>query len=468
MSRLVVVSNRVAPVKQSRSGSEGGLAVAMLAALKEKGGIWFGWNGKVVETEPGRPETFESGRVTYATLGLTKRDYDEYYNGFANSALWPLFHHRLDLTEFSRVNEAGYQRVNMLFARRLAPMLKPDDIVWVQDYHLIPMAERLREAGCQQRMGFFLHIPWPALEVMLALPNHRDIVRALCSYDLIGFQTERDLRAFLGYIRREAHGEIYSGCMIKAFGRTAMADVFPISIDTQMVGRLAVEAGNSRQSQRLRESLGERELIIGVDRLDYSKGLVRRVQAYDHLLRVYPENRGRVVYLQIAPPSRAEVKEYMDIRRRLESLTGQVNSTYAEFDWMPMRYLNKGFARATLCGFLRQAKIGLVTPLRDGMNLVAKEFVAAQNPQDPGVLVLSRFAGAADELDSAVIVNPYDVEGVAEALQVALSMSWEERHERWATMMRWLKQHDVDHWRDSYLSMLTAAPYAIPDGSKAA
>ena len=458
MSRLVVVSNRVAPVRKVRSGGEGGLAVAVLAALRERGGIWFGWSGRTSEVEAETPNIFDVGKLTYATLDLTQQDYDEYYNGYANRILWPLFHYRLDLTDFSRRDMVGYLRVNALFAHQLKPLLRDDDVVWVHDYHLIPMAEQLREAGCKQRIGFFLHIPFPTPEVLVALPNHRALIQALCAYDLVGFQTERDVHAFLEYIVMEAGGAVERAGIVRAFGRSLRVGAFPIGIDTAAVARFAKEAVRSRQTVRLQDSLNGRKLIIGVDRLDYSKGLIVRVEAVEHLLRSYPANRGQVVFLQIAPPSRADVPEYMNIRQELEAAAGHVNGAYAEFDWAPIRYLNKGFTRQTLAGFLRISRVGLVTPLRDGMNLVAKEFVAAQDSRNPGVLVLSRFAGAARELEGALIVNPYDVEGVGEALQVALAMPLAERRERWKTMFTYLKRNDVDAWRESFLDTLAAAP----------
>lgn len=454
MSRLVVVSNRVSAPRQARSGSQGGLAVALQSALEEWGGIWFGWSGEVKEAGEPKPDMFTSGRVTYATCDLTAQDYEEYYNGFANRTLWPLMHYRLDLTEFSRRTHAGYQRVNHLFAERLRLLLQDDDIIWVHDYHLIPMADQLRHADCHQRMGFFLHIPWPALEVFLALPNHREIVKALCAYDLIGFQTENDLANFCQYIREEAGGRVEPDGTILAFGRRLKAGAFPISIDTQRVADFAQQAEQARQTIRLRESLRGRDLLIGVDRLDYSKGLVQRFRAFETLLQNYPANRGRVVFLQVAPPSREDVPEYMQLRSQLEAEAGHVNGAYAEFDWNPIRYLNKGFGRRILAGFLRMARVGAVTPLRDGMNLVAKEYVAAQNPEDPGVLLLSRFAGAAAEMDGALLTNPYDVEGMAEAMQTALAMPLEERRERWQTMYRRLETHDVDDWRESFVSQL--------------
>ncbi len=459
MSRLVVVSNRVAPVKQPRPGSQGGLAVGVLAALRDRGGIWFGWNGKISQQSGQKPAIVSAGRLTYATIDLNQTDYDEYYFGFANRSLWPLFHYRLDLSEFNRRDYEGYRRTNRLFASRLRPLLEPDDLIWVHDYHLIPMAEELRSAGCDQRIGFFLHIPWPSVQVLLALPQHHNIVRALCTYDVVGFQTESDRRAFCSYIREEAKGLIGDDGLVNAFGRTVKTGVFPIGIDTETVTRFAAGAVDSRTTQRLKSSLGGRDLMIGVDRLDYSKGLTQRMEAFEHLLENYPEHRGHIVMLQIAPPSRSDVPEYQQIRRELEAMAGHVNGRYAEFDWVPTRYLNKGFNRRTLCGFFRSSKVGFVTPLRDGMNLVAKEYVAAQDPKDPGVLVLSRFAGAAEELTEALIVNPFDTEGVAEALQRALTMPLAERRDRWQAMYDHLCQHDVTAWRESFLDVLGAAPY---------
>ncbi len=459
MSRIVVVSNRVAPVDEGKASS-GGLAVAVLAALKRAGGIWFGWSGEIAENSSGSPGIRQVGRLTYATIDLTQRDYEEYYNGFANSTLWPLFHYRLDLTEFSRRTYAGYLRVNSLFASKLAPMLRDTDMIWVHDYHLIPFGEQLRQMGFDQRMGFFLHTPWPVPEMLLALPNHDSLVRSLCAYDVVGFQTEGDRKAFVDYLIREVGGEIVDGNRIRAFGRTLRVEAFPISVETREIESQAAQSAGSRQIERLRVSLAGRELIVGVDRLDYSKGLPQRFQAFEELFEHYPANRGQVTFMQIAPPTRTEVAEYAQIRRELETMAGHINGKFAEFDWMPIRYLNKSFPRRRLLGFYRCARIGLVTPLRDGMNLVAKEYVAAQDPDDPGVLVLSRFAGAAPELAvGAIIVNPYDVEGVAESLQRALNMPREERRERHAAMMKVLRENDISHWRERFVQALEAAPY---------
>lgn len=459
MSRLIVVSNRVAPARQPRPGSQGGLAVGVLAALRDRGGIWFGWDGRITEQPAAKPKMMKAGKITYATVALNQTDYDQYYFGYANRSLWPLFHYRLDLADLGRSNFDGYLRVNRLFAARLAPLLKDDDLVWIHDFHLIPMASTLRDIGCEQRMGFFLHIPWPSVQVLLALPHHRDIVRALCLYDLVGFQTEADRSAFCDYIRQEIGGLIGEDGLVRAYGRTLKTGVFPIGIDVDTVTRFGQLGADSRSTERLKTSLGGRDLIIGVDRLDYSKGLIQRLQAFEHLLAAYPANRGHVVLLQIAPSSRGDVPEYQDIRHELEAMAGHVNGRFAEYDWVPARYLNKGFNRRTLCGFFRLSRVGMVTPLRDGMNLVAKEYVAAQNPRDPGVLVLSRFAGAARELDSALIVNPYDVEAVGEALQRALVMPLKERQERWRAMYDQICRNDITNWRESYTHVLAAAPY---------
>lgn len=453
MSRLVVVSNRVAPVDEGQAAA-GGLAVAVLAALKESGGIWFGWNGEIVTTAPTEPDTTKVGSLTYATVGMTRRDYTEYYTGFANSTLWPLFHYRLDLMHYDRRDFTGYMRVNGRFARTLKPLLRKDDIVWVHDYHLIPLAAELRKQGCTQPMGFFLHTPLPALEILLALPRHEDIIRALASYDLVGFHTVNDLSAFFDYIVLEAGGEVLSDGVVRAFGRTFRAGVYPIGIDTAEVVKLASRHDNSPEQKRLVTTLQKRLLITGVDRLDYSKGLVARFNAFEKLLASDPKMLNKVTFMQIAPPSRGDVTDYAEIRRELETQAGHVNGRFADFDWVPIRYLNKSFDRSELTCFYRMSRVGLVTPLRDGMNLVAKEFVASQNEKHPGVLILSRFAGAAHELKDALIVNPYDEDGVADALSRAILMPVGERRERWRSMMTWLTNHDVHAWRADYLEAL--------------
>jgi trehalose 6-phosphate synthase len=454
--RLVIVSNRVGPIGRDKP-SQGGLAVAVRAALERAGGLWFGFSGSVSERPSEVPKLVSDGAITAATLDLSRRDYDEYYIGYANRVLWPLFHYRPSLIGYSRRNLAGYLRVNRGFARALAPMLLSGDLVWVHDYHLIPLGAALRELDCRQPIGFFLHTPFPAAELMRLLPNHRDLVAALCAYDLVGFQTAADLEGFRDYLLRHAGGEDLGGGVLRAFGRTVRAAVFPIGIDVAAVAAQAAAAETSRQMRRLTDSIRDRALIIGVDRIDYSKGLPARFAAYSHLLEHVPQARGRTVLMQIAPPSRTDVPEYREIRRTLEAAAGNINGRYAEFDWTPLRYLNKSFNHRILSGFYRAARIGLVTPFRDGMNLVAKEYVAAQQPEDPGMLVLSCFAGAVRELGEAIVVNPYDVEAMAEAIWQGLEMPLGERRERWSAMMATLQRNDIDTWRERFIAALTAA-----------
>jgi trehalose 6-phosphate synthase len=452
---LVVVSNRVTRTGGAKPDS-GGLAVAIRSALQESGGVWFGWSGEVAE-EPNNELRIEvDGPLTFATVDLSRRDYDEYYIGYANRVLWPLFHYRSGLVEFSRSYLAGYLRVNQMFAQKLAPMLSAQDLVWVHDYHLIPLGEELRKLGRTQPIGFFLHTPFPAAELVRVLPNHRDLVRSLCAYDLVGFQTQQDLDGFRDYLMRWARGEELGCGVWQVFGRIVRAQVFPIGIDVGTVAAQAADADGTRHMDRLRQSVGNRALLIGVDRLDYSKGLTARFQAYRHLLETHQETRGRTILIQIAPPSRSEVPEYQEIRKTLAAAAGQINSRYGEFDWTPLRYINKSFNHRILTGFFRASRIALVTPLRDGMNLVAKEYVASQPADDPGVLILSCFAGAARELGGAVIVNPFDIEGMAEAILRGLNMPVGERKERWVAMMKVLERNDITAWRERFVRALSA------------
>lgn len=453
MERLVIVSNRIAKATDKKA-TVGGLAVALQQTLQEKGGVWFGWSGKISSNTHVEPDITKIGAVTYATIDLSRKNYTEYYNGFANRSLWPLFHYRLDLVAFSKQNYQGYLQVNTMFADRLLPLIEPDDLIWVHDYHLIHLGEELRRANVSQPIGFFLHIPFPAMEILTALPSHDALVRALCAYDLIGFQTENDLRAFLDYIIHEAKGRVMDGNRVHAYGRTLRAGVFPIGIDTDVYEEAGAKAAKSATAKRLLKHYADRPLILGVDRLDYSKGLLERFHSFEHFLESYPAYHGKVNLIQIAPPSRSEVPEYKEIRHELEAEAGFINGRFAEFDWLPIAYLSKSFSHEKLAAFYRASRIGLVTPLRDGMNLVAKEYVAVQNPDDPGVLVLSRFAGAARELDGALIINPLDFDAVADAIARGLEMPREERIERWSAMMEKLRTNTLSSWTESFLDAL--------------
>jgi trehalose 6-phosphate synthase len=455
VSRLVVVSNRVALPDEFKPG---GLASAMLAALRETGGLWFGWSGRTA-AETGRTlhET-SADAITYATIDLSKRDHADYYAGFANGTLWPLFHFRPGLVAFDRTAWEGYLRVNAVFADRLAAMLAPEDVVWVHDYHLIPLGAMLRERGVRAKLGFFLHTPFPPADILTVLPVHRELFESLTAYDLVGFQTERNARAFRDYLVDESHAEVNEHGVISLQGgrRSFRIGTFPIGIDVAAVTRLAEDAMRGDAYRQLAASIGGRTLAIGVDRLDYSKGLPQRFETFGRMLELHPEWQRRVTLLQIAPSSRGEVAEYRRLRRELERIAGSINGRWADPDWVPIRYVNKGYDHQSLMGFYRLAKVGVVTPLRDGMNLVAKEYLASQDPDDPGVLVLSRFAGAARELRAAMLVNPWDVEGSADTLRAALSMTRADRVARWRECMDVLGRNDITAWRRAFLSQLMA------------
>ncbi len=456
MKRLVVVSNRVGPIRDSARA--GGLAVALVDALKDRGGLWFGWTGKISEKGTHGPVHQKAeGNVRLATIDLTRADYDEYYSGYANSTLWPVFHLRLDLANFDHRFEDGYRRVNRRFAAQLAPLLKPDDVIWVHDYHLIPLGAELRAMGWQGPIGFFLHIPFPASEILKALPHHDWLARALSAYDLVGLQTRADRNALVRYLEEEDMGEHIEDGRLRAFGRKLSVQAFPIGIDAGTFARFATSADARRQIGRLRDLLGKRLQIIGVDRLDYSKGVPNRFRAFGRMLEDYPDNRGQISFLQILPPSRENVDAYAEIKADLEALSGEINGRFGDYDWTPIRYINRAFARRSLAGFYRASRIGLVTPLRDGMNLVAKEYIAAQDPANPGVLILSQFAGAAEQLRDALIVNPYAEEDMAEALQRAVHMPLKERTRRWESLYHVVESEDVVKWREDFLAALEAA-----------
>jgi len=449
----VVVSNRVA-MPGRRGSAQGGLASGLLGGMRRHGGLWFGWDGEIVEQSDPMPHISEEDGVTFATLPLTQRQFDEYYVGFANSLLWPLLHSRLNLIRYKGSEAMAYLRVNGMFARRLQPLLRPDDLVWVHDYHLLPLGLLLREAGVELPIGFFLHVPFPFPDILRTIPGHAELLHSMLHYDVLGFQTELDAQAFLSCVDHFCPDAQVHGSRVDFGGRSAQVQAFPIGIDVDSVARMARKGRQGIHGRRLERSLTGRRLIVGVDRLDYSKGLPERLRAYGRMLELSPEYRRKVVMLQIAPLSRTEVAEYDDIRRELNSIAGDIHARFAEYDWLPLRYMTRGFRRTTVMGFLSLGSLGLVTPLRDGMNLVAKEYCAAQTEEDPGVLVLSSLAGAAAQLQDAVIVNPYDVDGVAAGIARGLGMPLEERRARWRRMIAVLRATDVHHWVNDFTDAL--------------
>jgi len=453
------MSNRVsAPKARSGDSSQGGLAVALGSALRESGGIWFGWSGQITDSFTGRMQISREAGVTTATVDLEEQDIDEYYNGYANRTLWPLFHYRVDLAEFDRNFGAGYERVNQRLASTALPLIEPGDSIWVQDYHLIPLGDQLRQMGVTNRLGFFLHIPWPPHRLLTALPYHRRLVESMLAYDLIGFQTNQWLESFHHYVTREMGGTVDPNGIVRVGDRTVRTGAFPIGIDVGEFDDLLGRPDAIEAQRALEKSATGKKVIIGVDRLDYTKGLVERFEGYRHFLEENPDWQHRAFLLQIAPPSRGEVHTYATIREQLDGLSGRINGQFAHVDWVPIRYVNQSYPRAGLVGLYRGADVALVTPLLDGMNLVAKEYVAAQDPADPGVLILSKFAGAALQLTEALLVNPHSKDEISDALRMALTMPLDERKRRWEGLIHGIRRDDVHQWRKDFLAALAGSP----------
>jgi trehalose 6-phosphate synthase len=450
LARIFIISNRVSVPK---SGVHpGGLEVVLKATLKNHPCVWLGWSGEV-DPNP-KTRTVTKGDNSYIVSDLTPEDMEEYYNGFANRVLWPILHYRLDLAEFSRRDLSGFMRVNDHFADQLAKVLQPEDIVWVHDYHLIPLAKALRARGLANRIGFFLHIPMPPPEIIAAMPNHEKVIPALCHYDLVGFQTDGDAANFARYLANELGTPSHISRRLGTGDRMMRIGTFPVGIETRQFTRLARRAVRTELVRDVAKSVPG-ALMIGVDRLDYSKGIGLRLEAYERFLAAHPELHGKITYLQITPKSRSDIKEYADMAQAVNAMAGRINGAFSNAAWAPMRYINRAYSRTALAGLYRSARAGLVTPLRDGMNLVAKEYVAAQDAADPGVLILSRFAGAAAEFkEGALLVNPYDPDSVAAAIAEAIAMPQAERKTRHAALYAALLANDISKWGDRFLSSL--------------
>jgi trehalose 6-phosphate synthase len=456
MARIFIISNRVAVPSNERATHAGGLEVALRALLKTNKCVWVGWSGRAVD-EPAdiHVEHHSAAGTDYIVTDLSRQDFDEYYNGFANSVLWPVLHYRQDLAEFSRRDLSGYLRVNDRFADLLAEHLEADDLVWVHDYHLMPLARVLRARGFTNRIGFFLHIPMPPPEVIAAMPHHGQVVGALSDYDLVGFQTETDTANFARYIAQQLGASPHFGALPNGL----RLGTFPVGIETAAFARMAEDFRAYPVIRRLAQSTPN--LVIGVDRLDYSKGLGLKFEAYENVLKSHPEWCGEVTFLQITPKSRSAIAEYAAMEQELDVMSGRINADYGNCLWTPIRFVARTYGRDMVAGIFRIARVGVVTPLRDGMNLVAKEYVAAQDENDPGVLVLSEFAGAAVGLKAGLLVNPNDPEGVAAAIHRALAMPLDERRRRHQELLQAVRRTDISHWGESFMSLLRKAPQPI-------
>jgi len=462
VSRLVVVSNRLPTLTPAASPGEpqvpvGGLASALLGALRRTpGSLWFGWSGKVAERgKESRLRRQSIAGVDLVGMPLTKAEIDDYYLGFCNQALWPLFHCFQERASIRLRQEAAYRKVQRRFAAALMPLLKPGDLIWVHDYHLLFLGRELRRLGWTGRIGFFLHIPFPPYELWQLLPDPRDWLEAMLDYDLVGYHVQGFLDNYVYCCRRELNAA-WDGSTLRSSGRSQSVGVHPVGIDpNDFLPGLRPDPPAKGRSD-LSRILGTRRLILGVDRLDYTKGIPERILAFEKLFGIRPDLKRNVVFVQIASPSRSDVSEYADQKRRVEALMGRVNGELGEHDWVPIRYLYRTYPRDFLAQFYRQADIGLVTPLRDGMNLVAKEFIAAQNPESPGVLVLSRCAGAAQELEEAVLVNPFIPSDIAEGIARGLEMPLAERRDRHAALLRKVLSGTAEDWGRRFVQDLGA------------
>ena len=442
MSRVVLVSNRVLDL--SKAARAGGVAVVLANIVRARGALWFGWNGEV---KPAGEVDVVERKGHIVTAPLSDIDYAGYYLGYANSVLWPVFHNRLDLAKFEAGFFEQYVEVNRRLAGLLQPLLRADDIIWVHDYHLIPFAAELRKRGVGNRIGFYLHIPFPPWQTFMAVPEHQDLARMLTAYDLIGLQTRADVANLLAYMSNAAYGRLLPDGRIRVFERLVSIASFPVGIDV-------TEFAKAKRVSGLAQARFSVNRIVGVDRLDYTKGLPQKFKAFGRLLDKYPQYQRQVVLTQIAPPTRDSVEGYSDIRHELETLAGSINGRLGDLDWVPIHYIYRSTPRRRLGDIYRSARICMVTPLRDGMNLVAKEYVAAQDTADPGVLILSKFAGAAEQMTEALIVNPHSIEETADVIRVALEMTLAERRERHGALLAGVQKHDGAAWCQSFLEHL--------------
>ena len=463
MNRLILVSNRL-PFALERAGTDewivtlsaGGLVSALAPALRGRGGTWIGWPG-VAGDIPNAPfaEATRDAGYEVVPVALSEAERDEFYYGYSNEVIWPLFHDLQNFCHFEPTFWETYKAVNERYAEAIARHCQPGDFIWAHDYHLMYVAQALRERGVHAALTFFLHIPFPPFDIFAKLPQQQRLLRALLQFDLLGFQTRRDLRNFLQCVRRvlpDAEVLPSSGLQrIRSSGRTIRAGSFPIGIDFESFEKGAASEEVARRAGELRAAFPGCQLMLGVDRLDYSKGIPERLRAFGVALERHRELRGRVVLIQAVVPSRVEIPRYHEFKGRIDRLVGDTNGRFSTDTWLPVHYRFRSLDRDDLLAHYRACEIALVTPLKDGMNLVAKEYCACCVENNDGVLILSQFAGAAEQLKPAVLVNPYDVEQVADAIFKVFRMSDTERRTRMKRMRRIVHHEDVFWWVDSFL-----------------
>ena len=482
--RLVVVSNRLPLVltKRDHGGwdvkpGSGGLVSALAPVLRDRGGTWIGWPGTVESgVKRALRQASESAGYDLVAVDLSQELVDGYYHGFANEIIWPLFHDLVSRCNFQPAYWRAYREANRLFADAIARETKPDDWVWVHDYQLMLVAEQLRDLQVERRTGFFLHIPFPPVDIYLKLPWRFDILRALLDYNLLGFQTQRDTQNFISCVRALLKGvrvtRKHGSFLIEFADRRVQVGSFPIGMDFRQFAELAAQPEVVEAVRLVRNHLSGLQTIIGVDRLDYTKGLPERLVAFQEALRQYPELVGFVTLIQVVVPSREDVPEYQALKSDIERLVGEVNGEFTQPGWTPIHYMYRSLNQRELLSYYRAAEICLVTPLKDGMNLVSKEYCAANISED-GVLILSEFAGSAGQLrHGALLVNPHDIEGTAKAIYAAVTMPPRERRGRMRRLRSAIARSDIFWWTDAYLraaisrdlATFPALEYYVPQG----
>jgi len=465
---LLVVSNRLpdlrAPVSpdEERKRSVGGLVAALEPVLETRHGLWLGWSGRTVNDDTGRLKIATDPGAQLAWFDLPVGLHDAYYNGFCNRCLWPLLHALPERAHFTDAAWAAYAEVNDRVAEAASRLVSTSSAVWAHDFHLLGLGAGLRRRGHAGPLGLFLHVPFPCTDVFRLCPWAGQLLDGLLAFDVLGFQTDHDVRNFLDVAGSLTPASV-SDDVVEMSGRRTRVHAFPIGIIPEAFESDA--DGESEETTALLRSLEGRRLIIGVDRLDYTKGIPERLEAFALLLETFPEWRGKVSLIQISVPTRGDVLEYQEQRHRVEAAVGRVNGEFGEADWTPVRYLYRSYRRTELSRFYREADVCLVTPLRDGMNLVAKEFVAAQDPERPGALVLSVFAGAAAELTEAILTNPWHREGMARDIDRALRMTEEERKSRHSKLIAAVQRTTATTWAESFVAMLEAVRERSPTAS---
>lgn len=468
IKKLVIASNRL-PFVISREGKNwrvikgsGGLVTAMAPVLRNRGGLWIGWPGTSEKADLSKLLDTAAKGSGYAMkpVMLTSQEIAQYYIGLSNEVIWPLFHDLQSYCNFDPAYWQAYNDINRRFAGVIAKNAMDDAFIWVHDYHLINVAQELRRLGVTSRLGFFLHIPFPALDIFLKLPWRSEILRALTEYDLIGFQTQRDRRNFIQCLRTLAKGVSVHGkgqTLTVHFGeREIRVGNYPISIDYNEYRTLAETKEVADEAWYIHEALPNGQIVLGIDRLDYTKGVPYRIKAFGMLLERHPELRRKITLIQVVVPSRRNIPMYQDLKVEIDQLVSEVNGQYTTSGWVPIHYIYRSLSKTELLAYYRTAEIALITPLKDGMNLVAKEYCAA-SIEETGVLILSEFAGASAQLQNgAILVNPYNIEEVAQAIHSAYHMKEEERKTRMRKLRTSIRRSDIYWWVNSYLQSAIA------------